>query len=166
MSSEKQFSQILREWAEAFMHRSFKEFKSFMDEEGLSPTQVNTLMRLYHKGSCGVSDIGEFTGVTNAAASQMIDRLVQMNLLERVESASDRRYKQLSLTEKGKQLVHRGIETRQRWFEDLTCEITAEQQKIVADGLTILTEAAKNRDANSRKLERSPRGGLSTGKEK
>jgi|WetSurMetagenome_2_1015567.scaffolds.fasta_scaffold05426_3 DNA-binding MarR family transcriptional regulator len=165
MAENKPFTQILGEWAEAFMHRSFREFKAFMDEAGLSPTQVNTLMRLHHKGPYGVSDIGEFTGVTNAAASQMIDRLVQMELIQRVESTSDRRYKQLSLTEKGEQLVKRGIETRRRWFEDITCEITPEQQAIVAEGLTILTVAARKLDTTTSNEERSHPSGYQIGKD-
>jgi DNA-binding MarR family transcriptional regulator len=149
MSSKKPLSEILGEWTEVFMHRSFREFKSFMDEEGLSPTQVNTMMRLHHRGPSGVSDIGEFTGVTNPAASQMVDRLVQMGLIQRIESTNDRRFKQLSLTEKGEELVLRGIKVRRRWFEDLTCELSADQQKIVAEGLQILTNAARQLDSDT-----------------
>ncbi len=151
MVINKPFTLIVGEWTEVFMHRSFREFKTFMNEEGLSSTQVNTLMRLYHHGPSGVSDIGEFSGVTNPAASQMIDRLVQMDLIQRVESPSDRRFKQLSLTDKGENLVLRGIEVRKRWFEDLTCELSADQQKIVAEGLQILTKAARRLDSDEAK---------------
>jgi len=149
MNPDKPFSKIVGEWTEVFMHRSFREFKTFMNEEGLSSTQVNTLMRLYHRGPSGVSDIGEFSGVTNPAASQMIDRLVQMGLIQRGESPSDRRFKQITLTEKGEQLVKRGIDARQRWYEDLTCELSADQQKVIAEGLQILTNAARKLDADS-----------------
>jgi DNA-binding MarR family transcriptional regulator len=149
MTDAKPFSEILNEWTEVFMHRSFREFKTFMNEEGLSSTQVNTLMRLYHHGPSGVSDIGEFSGVTNPAASQMIDRLVQMGLIKRVESPSDRRFKQITLTDKGEQLVKRGIEARQRWYEDLTCELSTDQQQAIAQGLQILTNAARKLDADS-----------------
>lgn len=150
MAEQKTLTQILGEWTEVFMHRSFREFKSFMDEEGLSPTQVNTLMRLHHRGPSGVSDIGGFTGVTNPAASQMIDRLVQMGLIQRVESPSDRRFKQITLTEKGENLVRRGIAIRQRWYEDLTCELSVEEQELVGSGLQILTDAARRMDADTR----------------
>ena len=150
MANQKPLTEILGEWTEVFMHRSFREFKSFMDEAGLSPTQVNTLMRLHHRGPSGVSDIGGFTGVTNPAASQMIDRLVQMGLIQRVESPSDRRFKQITLTEKGENLVRRGIEVRQRWFEDLTCELSDEEQELVGSGLQILTGAARRMDVDAR----------------
>ncbi len=82
--------------------------------------------------------------MTNAAASQMIDRLVQMELIQRVESTSDRRYKQLSLTEKGKQLLQRALNPAALWLNELTCgSLEPEEQKAIATGLTILTAAAK-----------------------
>ena len=55
-------------------------------------------MRLYHKGSCDVTAISRYSGVTNAATSQLVDRLVEKQLVERTENAQDRRMKQLSLT--------------------------------------------------------------------
>ncbi len=87
MLAVKSFSEVMGEWAEVFMHRSFRDFKRFMDDAGLSPSQANALMRLYHGELCGVSDIGGHLGISNAAASQMVERLVQMGLLERTEDS-------------------------------------------------------------------------------
>ena len=72
MSSTKILSEVVREWSEVYMHRSARDFKRFMRETGLSFSQVNVLMRLYHSGKSGVSEIGVQLGVTNAAASQAI----------------------------------------------------------------------------------------------
>ena len=58
------------------MRRSMHEFLAFTRQSGISMTQLSALMRLYHGGGCGVSDLGLHLGVTNAAASQMIDKLV------------------------------------------------------------------------------------------
>ena len=147
MSDSTPFSEILNEWTEIFFRRSFHDVKRFMDKEGLSPTQVNTLMRLHHCGESGVTELGEFTGVTNAAASQMIDRLVQMELIQRVESTSDRRYKQLSLTEKGEQLLQRGFESRRLWLNELTASLEPDEQMAIATGLKIFNRSSeKTRD--------------------
>jgi DNA-binding MarR family transcriptional regulator len=149
MINAKSFSEILNEWTELFMRRSFHDFKVFMDQEGLSPTQVNTLMRLHHCGESGVTELGEFTGVTNAAASQMIDRLVQMGLIQRVESTSDRRYKLLTLTDKGEELVQRGFESRRLWLKELTISLNQDEQSAIATGLEMLTAAAKKLEIQS-----------------
>jgi DNA-binding MarR family transcriptional regulator len=146
MMLPKQFREIVREWVEVFMHISFRDFKKFMDDENLSPSQVNALMRLYH-GMSDISKIGEFTGVTNAAASQMIERLVQTGLVERKESPEDRRVKSLSLTEKGRQLVQRGFAARQCWMGELTHHLTSQQLDDIGKALLMLTNAARKLEA-------------------
>ena len=114
-----------------------------MDETNLSFSQINILMRLFHRGDIGVSKIGEHMGVSNAAASQSVDRLVQLGFIERAEDPNDRRVKQLALTPQGRALIEKGIESRGRWVEGLTNALTPEQQKMIASAITLLTEAAR-----------------------
>ena len=83
------------------MLRSFRDFNRGLGDSGLSTSQVHALTRLYHTGSCGVSDIGDHVGVTNAAASQLVDRLVHLVLLKRVEDSTDRRVKHITITSLG-----------------------------------------------------------------
>jgi DNA-binding MarR family transcriptional regulator len=143
MQSSKQLTAVIREWSEVFMHRSGRDFKRFMDETGLSFSQISILMRLMHEGSSGVSEIGDQLGVTNAAASQSVDRLVQLGLIERTEDPEDRRAKRLNLTHKGRALINKGIEARGKWIEGLTDALTPEQQNMIISALTLLTEAAR-----------------------
>jgi DNA-binding MarR family transcriptional regulator len=143
MSPTKELTEVIHEWSEVFMRHSGRDFKRFMDETGLSFSQLNVLMRLYHGGNSGVSDIGEQMGVTSAAASQAIDRLVLLGLIERTEDPKDRRAKRLALTPKGRTLIESGIDARSRWVEDLTDALTPEQQSLTISALTLLTEAAR-----------------------
>ena len=144
MSPSKQFSDVLSEWVGVFMRRSMRDFMHSMKDSGLSMPQLSTLMRLYYHQSCGVSEIGSQLGVTNAPASQMIERLVRQGLLERAEDPTDRRAKQLKLTPKGRTLITKAIEARRRWMEELTTALTREQQAGIITALTSLTEAARN----------------------
>jgi len=143
MSSTKELTEVVREWSEVFMRRSGRDFKRFMDETGLSFSQLNVLMRLYHGGNSGVSEIGEQMGVTSAAASQAIDRLVLQGLIERSEDPRDRRAKRLVLTPKGRRLIEKGFEVRSQWIENLMNALTPEQQSLTISVLTLLTEAAR-----------------------
>ena len=144
MSPSKQFSDVLSEWVGVFMRRSMRDFMHSMKDSGLSMPQLSTLMRLYYHENCGVSEIGSQLGVTNAAASQMIERLVRQGLLERAEHPSDRRAKQLKLTPKGRTLIAKAIEARRRWMEELTTALTRDQQSAIITALTSLTQAARN----------------------
>jgi DNA-binding MarR family transcriptional regulator len=137
------FTEVIREWSEVFMHRSMRDFRKFMDETDLSFSQINILMRLLHGGSAGVSEIGGQLGVTNAAASQAVDRMVKDGMIERTEDPIDRRAKKLALTPKGRTLIERGIEIRSQWVEGLTQALTPEQQSMIISALTLLTAAAR-----------------------
>ncbi|MES0361440.1 MAG: MarR family winged helix-turn-helix transcriptional regulator [Anaerolineales bacterium] len=142
MTIPDKFTLVLRDWSETFMRRSMRDFVQFSKDSGLTLPQMSTLFHLHHGSSCGVSDVGELLGVTNAAASQMVDRLVQYELIERTEDPVDRRMKQLKLTNKGRAIVQDSIEARKRWMAKLTNAITPDEQISIITALTILTNAA------------------------
>jgi DNA-binding MarR family transcriptional regulator len=143
MLPTKPYLDVLHEWVKVFMQRSMSDFKRFMDESDLSPSQVNILMRLHFGGQCDVSEIGASLGVSKAAASQSVDRLFQRNLLKRVEDPVDRRFKQVTLTAQGESLVELSFESRYRWMDELAEALSPEQQQEIAAALAILTEAAR-----------------------
>jgi DNA-binding MarR family transcriptional regulator len=143
MSSTKVLTEVIREWSEVFMQRSMRDFRRFMDETGLSFSQISILMRLVHRGGTSVSAVGEQSGVTNAAASQAVDRLVGLGLIERKEDPKDRRAKCLALTQKGRAIINKGVEARSKWVEGVTDALTPDQQNMIISALTLLTEAAQ-----------------------
>jgi DNA-binding MarR family transcriptional regulator len=143
MTISEQFNQVLRDWSETFMRRSMHDFVQFSKDSGLSMAQLSTLFRLHHAGMCGVTEVGDHLGVSNAAASQMVDRLVQQGLIERAEDPSDRRVKQLSLTPMGLRLVLDSIEARRHWMEQLTDFLDSEELEQIIQALTILTRTAR-----------------------
>jgi DNA-binding MarR family transcriptional regulator len=61
-----------------------------------------------------VTDVADFLGVTNAAASRSIDRLVQRGLVDRTVSKEDRRAVDLTLTKESEELLDRFEEIRNR----------------------------------------------------
>ncbi len=105
--------------------------------------QLNLFMRIHHHGcGCNVSDVAAQLGVSNARASQMIERLVRQGLLERSEDPDDRRAKRITLTHAGEAQVQRVVRSRQQWLEELTSTLTEAQRAQISDALVLLTEAA------------------------
>lgn len=137
------FNQAIRSWMDVFMHRSMRGWGQFAKSTGLSMPQFSILMQLHHKGSCGVSEISERFDITNAAASQLVDKLVLGGFVKRDEDPKDRRAKLLDLTEKGKKLIQQGKEERYRWVDELAGKLSAEERAKVSAALNIMTEAAK-----------------------
>ncbi len=138
------FSQSLRAWMDAFMHRSMSGWNHFAKSTGLSMPQISILMQLHHKGPCGMSQVSDRFDITAAAASQLVDKLFQAGYLERAEDPTDRRAKLLTLSAKGEELIQQGTEERYRWMDDLTSKLSREEQLKVVEALDILTKAAQS----------------------
>ncbi|MGK7313527.1 MAG: MarR family winged helix-turn-helix transcriptional regulator [Candidatus Longimicrobiales bacterium M2_2A_002] len=84
-------------------------------DEQLVMSQVKLLLLIARPGQrFKVTDVADFMGVTNAAASRAIDRLVQRGLIERTVSKEDRRAVDLSLTSASRTLLDRFTEIRNR----------------------------------------------------
>jgi DNA-binding MarR family transcriptional regulator len=144
MTEKLQFSNITRQWMDMFMHRSMRGWSHFAKSTGLSMPQFSILMQLHHRGGCALSQISERFDISNAAASQLVEKLVQAGYLERTEDLSDRRVKMLSLTEKGHSFVEQGIQERHRWLDKLVSNLTTEEKAKVSEALSILTKAAQS----------------------
>ncbi len=136
----------LREWMEVFMRYSMRDFILYTKTNGLSMSQLGALVYIHRKGASGVSDIGDELGVTSAAASQLLDKLVQQGLIERSEDPHDRRVKQIVLTEKGRRILEESIQARQLWLNDLAHLLTEGEQAQVTGALHILIERASQLD--------------------
>lgn len=143
MTKSPPFSQVIRSWMDVFMHRSMRGWHLFAKSTGLSMPQFSILMQLHYKGACGMSDISERFEITPAAASQLVDKLVQSGLVQREEDPNDRRAKLLNLTEKGKELIRQGHEERYRWVDELARKLTAEERARISEALDIMTRAAQ-----------------------
>jgi DNA-binding MarR family transcriptional regulator len=147
MTKPVQFTQSIRAWMDVFMHRSMRGWGRFAKSTGLSMPQFGVLMQLHYRGACGMSKVSEGFDITPAAASQLVDKLVQSGLIQRVEDPHDRRAKLLNLTDKGRDLIQQGIEERYRWVEELAGQLTAEERSQVSEALNTMTEAAKELEA-------------------
>ncbi len=126
-----------------FRHRLMGNLFGFARDKGLTMGQFGALMHIHQTKGCGVSDIGSDLGVTNSAASQMMERLVQLQLVTRSEDPNDRRSKHIVLTDKGRQILHEGLLANHKWLEELAASMTSSEQELVRQAIEILIEKAQ-----------------------
>lgn len=142
MKSTDPFIGTLHECIELIMRRSMRYFFQYAKGIGLSMPQIGVLFHLNRGGTSGISNISEDLGVSNAAASQMLDRLVQQELILRSEDPDDRRVKNIVLSDKGRKILVESLHMRQAWLEDLAAALsTGEKEQIIA-ALKILIDKA------------------------
>jgi DNA-binding MarR family transcriptional regulator len=142
MPAEDPFINTLHKWTEIMMHRSMENFLYYAREKGLSMSQFGVLVHLNRRQSCGVTDLGDHLGVTSAAASQLLDRLVQQELILRTEDPHDRRVKQIILTEKGRHVLEEAMHARQKWLNDLAEVFSQAEKEQITESLCLMIEKA------------------------
>ena len=135
----------LQEWIGDFMRRSMRSLILYSKKNGLSMSQVGALFQINH-GRNNVSDLGEGLGITKAAASQMLERLVQQELILRSEDPQDRRVKQLVLTDKGCRIMQESVQARQGWLEDLVSILSEDEKKQIAAAVKVLIDKTNQLD--------------------
>ena len=121
------------------MRRSMRSMILYMKENDLSMSQVGALFQIHH-GRSNVSDLGEGLGISIAAASQMLERLVQQGLIVRSEDPDDRRVKKLVLTDKGCRVMQESVRARQEWLAELVSSLAPAEKERIAAALQIMIE--------------------------
>jgi DNA-binding MarR family transcriptional regulator len=132
----------LEHWIDVFMHRSMRNFIQYARNTGLSMSQLGALFHLNSMGTSGVTDLGDHLGVTSAAASQMLDRLLQQGLIQRSEDPHDRRVRQIDLTEEGCRILEESIQARQSWLDELADAVPDSEKEPIIAALNTLIERA------------------------
>src|SRR5258708_22801232 len=86
-------------------HAAAKYLYAGLEETGIDDTDFRILEALLNKGPLPVNTIGPKVYLTPGSISVAVDRLVERDLVSRVESPEDRRVRVVSLTAKGKKLI-------------------------------------------------------------
>lgn len=108
----------------------------------IAMSQVKLLLLIARPGQrVKLSGIAGFLGVTNAAVSRAVDRLVNRGLVARNVSREDRRAVDLALTPQGRDLLDRFSEARNARLLELLADVPDEKLRrisAVLDDLSVL----------------------------
>ena len=101
----------LQRFLQLYVRRSIRDMHGLLRELQLSMPQMGTLHFLAAEGGQSVSAIADHLDLSLAAVSHLVERLVQRDLLTRVEDPHDRRQKRVAIGPDGAALVQ-GIQQR------------------------------------------------------
>jgi DNA-binding MarR family transcriptional regulator len=103
-----------------------------------------TLRKLKLSGTCTVSELAEWMGVTSATVTGITNKLVSQSLIERWREESDRRVVRLKLTTEGSEMLsHVERLRREKTFRILT-KLPADDLDRLADILEKLVIAIES----------------------
>lgn len=101
----------------AIARRILLEFFQLVD---ISQSQLLTIMAIYEKEPCRLSDLSMQMRISDPTASGLVDRLAKGGYINREQDRDDRRAISIILTVKGKNLAKkfRGM-VKERWLDIL-----------------------------------------------
>lgn len=132
------FVATLHHWVEIATRRSMRDFLRYARQSKLSMSNLGAIFYVHRFGGCAVSEVGEHLGVTSAAASQLLDRLVDQGYLVRSEDSQDRRIKRIQLTDRGRRVFEEGIQARGSWMDDLAKELSEDEKQTITLALELM----------------------------
>jgi DNA-binding MarR family transcriptional regulator len=118
----------------------------------LTLSQLKILKLLDLTDSRNIGDVAAFLGVSNAAASKTVDRLVRRKYLHRAEARTDRRSTELSLAEPGRKVLHRYEAAKNRSLALVFGDLHPEDLRRTAEYLERLTKGIVTHSANPEEI--------------
>ncbi len=86
---------------------------------GITPSQINALLVLYFHDSLTMGELSSEIYLAESAATRLVNRLVNLNLVKRRGDENDRRIVRVALTSYGRQLSRLVFERRSFRFNNL-----------------------------------------------
>ena len=108
----------------------------------LTDVQYFCLRFLYLHREASIGAVAEGLGISDAASTKLVNRLVIKGLVDRREDPKDRRVLQLSLTEAGETLTRKVREKEDEQFATIIGRMSPEDQRKLHDGLASFLAAA------------------------
>lgn len=131
-------SETLHSWMHIVMRTSMNKMNLFVRQNGYSISQINTLFLVHYRGSISISELSTENGVSPAAVSQLIDKLVSQGFVRRLEDEQDRRNKKIDLTSEGHAVVEATKKVRSAWLDELSQNFDLEEQVVIQRAIELL----------------------------
>jgi DNA-binding MarR family transcriptional regulator len=114
----------------------------------LTFSQLKLLYLVAYTDTLNISDAAKFLGVSPAAASKAVDKLVRRRLLRRAETQQDRRTSHLSLTDSSRRLMDAYLAARDQRVGAVFSHFSAEELRRTSEVLDRLAGAITSSGAD------------------
>jgi len=96
---------------------------------GITPSQINALLVLYFHDDLTMGKLSSEIYLAESAATRLVNRLVNLNLVKRRGDDKDRRVVRVALTAYGRQLSRLVFERRSFRFNNLAQQLEASERE-------------------------------------
>jgi DNA-binding MarR family transcriptional regulator len=122
----------------SLLHRVIDSHFKHEKFDRITIRQVRIIEEVFYSRDAGIrlKDLANRLCISSSAASQAVDSLVRINMLERVQSSSDRREIFIKVSD----LIRKSYEDEKQYLEKLLCELLSD---INPGDISIFSEIAE-----------------------
>ena len=131
------------------MQRLISDHAPEFTEVGVTMAQAKVLYVVLAAGHLRMSELASRLGIGASSASEIVERLVELGLLRRVDDADDRRQVVITATPDAAALIERFRELNQRQLREMLGRLDADELAIVGESLEIFHRAIDRGAASS-----------------
>ncbi|MCL5115530.1 MAG: MarR family transcriptional regulator [Firmicutes bacterium] len=116
----------------------------------VTPAQMNALVVLYEPQNLPMGELADQLGLTESAATRLVDRLLRMNLVRRDRDEVDRRVVRVRLSSYGRQLADLVFKRREEQFTRFAVRLQNQDRMNLIQGLSALLKVFQDLEHESR----------------
>jgi MarR family transcriptional regulator, organic hydroperoxide resistance regulator len=139
--------QLLEKFDEVFLMTlgvARNAFNEVGRDVGMTGPQMNVLMALQRfESGVTMKELSEMQMLSHGATTGLVDRMINMDLLERTRSETDRRVVYVCLSKKGRSVFKRITERRAESLTPILDQLDESAEESVLKALTILEDQFK-----------------------
>lgn len=144
MSNNQNLVESLDHLWKNFIHQYMQELEQFAKGHNLTMMQLEIIKWLYYEKKCDITQICNYLTISRSSTSQLIERMVQKGLVLRTDHETDRRFKQVQLSDIGRNIVEMWNENRRKINESLIADLSISEQNNVEKAIEALNQAIKS----------------------
>jgi len=110
-----------------------KVLKEDIARYSLNPAEFGVLEYLYHKGSQPMANLSKKLLMANSSMTYIVDKLVSVGLVERIENQEDKRSHYVKLTKTGEEYIKNIFPSHEEKIDAIFSSLTMEEVKVLAD---------------------------------
>ncbi len=134
--------ETIEKQSEEFL-KHFNRIIGYADCE-LSQSQYRVMLAIKQMSKITIGDLSEIIGSSHSGTSEIVSRLVKLNLVEKQKDKNDSRFVLAKLTEKGQLLVNKHKETIHQAYQKLLRDMSEQDQNNFLDSLQTLNKILTN----------------------
>ncbi len=159
MSSEYQnaekFTSAIQAIFPRLMHYLNAEENRELTGLGITPSQINALLVLYFHDDLTMGRLSSEIYLAESAATRLVNRLVNLNLVKRRGDENDRRVVRVALTSYGRQLSRLVFERRAFRFNNLAHNLQPEEREKLITSLQAVMRVFESLEPKNEQINKN-----------